>query len=84
MDNETNAKIYIHEINRTIVNSSIRIDRLLEENQGTYECLAISAGLTATRLYTVALKGRYFINFMYYLFIPNISSCLGRFTQNMN
>lgn len=56
MDNETNAKIYIHEINRTIVNSSIRIDRLLEENQGTYECLAISAGLTATRLYTVALK----------------------------
>ncbi|KAH9632759.1 hypothetical protein HF086_012094 [Spodoptera exigua] len=56
MGNDTNAKIFIHEIGHTMVNSSIRIDRLVEENKGTYECLASSDGLTASRVYTVALK----------------------------
>ncbi|CAH1635238.1 unnamed protein product [Spodoptera littoralis] len=56
MNNDTNAKIYIHKINRTMVNSSIRIDRLVEENKGSYECSASSDGQTASRIYTVALK----------------------------
>ncbi|XP_049697170.2 vascular endothelial growth factor receptor 1 isoform X2 [Helicoverpa armigera] len=59
MSNDTNAKIIRNDISRTVVNSTISIDRIIDANKGVYQCVATSTGdgyPIASRTYTITLK----------------------------
>ncbi|KAJ8727036.1 hypothetical protein PYW08_015433 [Mythimna loreyi] len=56
MTNDTNAEIYTEVIDRTVINSTIVIKQMVEEDKGTYECIASNDISMATRVYTLALK----------------------------
>ena len=72
MTNDTNAEIYTEIINRTVINSTIVIKQMVKENKGVYQCSASNDAMTASRIYTLALKGMCFHTpFMSRIFTEN-------------
>lgn len=90
MANGTIAEIHTEIINRTIINSTIVIRQMVEENKGIYECSASNDAQTARRVYTLALKSIYSNDFCfsflncYYNSHTAFSKCLPVFLDAVN